>query len=70
MGMKAELHSIIAVISVLKFQEMEEAELLQKQIVFANKVLLTFVDKASEKETEEVEKAVRCATLSALFGGS
>ena len=46
----AELHSIISIISAVKFSSIRQEELLKKQIAFANKILITFLDKASSEQ--------------------
>jgi G3E family GTPase len=57
--MSAVLHSIVAVVSVIRFGSLEKEELLKKQIIYANKVLLTFIDKTVNEKVEEVEQAIK-----------
>lgn len=59
MKISAELHSIISIISICKYQNLKEEELFSKQIAYANKILLTFIDKSTEPEVKEVEEAIR-----------
>ena len=47
MDMNAELHSIITIISVQKYPTLKQHDLFHKQVVYANKVLLTFIDKST-----------------------
>lgn len=56
MQKSAELHSIIAIISCQKYLKAQQEELLQKQIVYANKILLTFVDKSTPEEVKKVHE--------------
>jgi G3E family GTPase len=59
MEMKAELHSIIAIISVIRYESLEKEDIFQKQVIYANKVLLTFIDKTSNEKAEEVWKMIK-----------
>jgi G3E family GTPase len=47
MKINAYLHSVISIFSVEKFPTIKQQELFEKQIVFANKALITFVDKCT-----------------------
>ena len=49
MKINAELHSVIAVVSARKWTEIRELPLLEKQIIFANKAIVSFVDTMGEE---------------------
>jgi len=52
MNIKAELHSVIAVVSARKWDDNADKNMFEKQIAFANKILVTFVDKVSSEKYE------------------
>ena len=56
MKINAELHSIVSIISVKKYKIIQEEDLFNKQVAFANKILITFIDQSTPEEVEELEK--------------
>ena len=52
MKINAELHSIISIISAQKYSSLRGEELFNKQIVFANRILITFIDKSTPEEVQ------------------
>jgi G3E family GTPase len=58
MNIRAVLHSVVAVVSARKWPAIQNDPLLEKQLVFANKVLLSFLDVAAENR-QQMEEHVR-----------
>lgn len=58
MNIRAVLHSVVAVVSARRWPALRNDPLLEKQLVFANKVLLTFLDVAAENR-QQMEQQVR-----------
>jgi hypothetical protein len=54
MNIKAELHSVIAVVSARKWEDIYLNPIFEKQIVYANKALVTFMDTSPALKYEEI----------------
>lgn len=50
MSINAEMHSVITMVSARKWDEVERDEIFTKQLVFANKVIVSFVDVMGEEK--------------------
>lgn len=59
MNIKAELHSVIAVVSARKWEDIYQNPIFEKQIVFANKALITFMDLVSPNKYEEIGLSIK-----------
>ena len=59
MKINAELHSIISIISVQKFPTLKQEDLFNKQIAFANKIFMTFIDKSTPEQILELEEEIK-----------
>ena len=59
MKINAQLHSVITVVSARKWTEIRENPLFQKQVVFANKVIVSFVDVVGEEKYKEISSALK-----------
>jgi G3E family GTPase len=50
MSINAELHSVITMVSARKWDEVAKDEIFMKKLVFANKIIVSFVDVMGEEK--------------------
>lgn len=66
MKIQAQLRSVVALLNVKKWKALREQPLLQKQISFANKIMLSFVDQAEEADIAEAEEFLASTAVDCL----